>query len=125
MAFLQSEQLLLRIFIKKKFWQKRPRLDEQGFILPYDNTPVHRRRRRHPAHETPTIFTKIGAGRLLLVPQCEGGPGWAMAATYSLNTTGVGVTTSIAKEVFTAAFQRWYECCKKCSKLKGNFVEKS
>ena len=48
-----------------------------------------------------------------------------MAATYSLSTAWVGVTTTISKKVFTAAFRRWYECGKQCTKLKGNYVEKS
>ena len=48
-----------------------------------------------------------------------------MAATYNLNTAWVGVITTISKKVFAAALCRWYERCKKCTKLKGNKVEKS
>ena len=41
------------------------------------------------------------------------------------STAWVGVTTTISKKVFAAAFRRWYKRCKKCTKLKGNYVEKS
>ena len=78
-------------------------------------------RRRHPGHEIPTLFTEIGTGRLSHMKEALDGQ---MAATYSLNTTWVGVTTTISQKVF-AAFWQWYEYCKKCTKLKGNYAENS
>jgi [histone H3]-lysine36 N-dimethyltransferase SETMAR len=43
----------------------------------------------------------------------------------SLKQTWEGVTKSIAKEEFAAAFRRCYERCKKCVRIGGDYVEKS
>ena len=86
MAFLQSGHLLLKIFLNK-FRPKKTRLAGKGSIFYFDIFPMQSVAvvgvcfaagcRQHPVHETPTIFTKMGPGRLLLVSLCEGGPGWA------------------------------------------------
>ena len=76
MAFLQSGHLLLKIFLNK-FRPKRTRLAGKDSIFYCCCSRSLVRRRQHPVHETPTIFTIMGPGRLLLVSRCEGGPGWA------------------------------------------------
>ena len=75
---------------------------------------------KHPPY-SPKL---VQAGFLLFSHMKEALDG-QMAATYSLNTTWVGVTTTISQKVFAAAFWQWYEHCKKYTKLKGNYAEKS
>jgi hypothetical protein len=36
-----------------------------------------------------------------------------------------GVMQSITMEEFTVTFRRWLDCCKKCIRINGGYVEKS
>jgi hypothetical protein len=35
-----------------------------------------------------------------------------------------GIVRTIPKEDFAAAFRRWMECCEKCVRIGGDYVEK-
>ena len=61
-------------------------LADQGFVFHWDNAPLHTatvlleslvRRHHHPEPKTPALFAVSGGGRLHMVPQHKGGPGWA------------------------------------------------
>jgi hypothetical protein len=36
-----------------------------------------------------------------------------------------GVLRGVSKDDFAKAFVRWYECCEKCIRINGSYVEKS
>ena len=36
-----------------------------------------------------------------------------------------GAIKKLSKDDFTTAFKKWIDCCKKCGRLEGNYVETS
>ncbi len=43
----------------------------------------------------------------------------------SLKKTWEGVIRNITTDEFATAFWRWFECCEKCIRKDGGYVEKS
>ena len=132
MAFLQSGHLLLKIFLNK-FRPKSPRLAGKGSIFYFDIFPMqfvavvgvwfaaaNIQYMEHP----PFSLKWVQAG-FFLFPCVKEALDGQSAAADSLNTAWFGVTTTIAKKTIAAAFRRWYEGCKKCTKIEKNYVEKS
>ena len=123
---------VLRSFMKK-LRQKRPRLAEQGFVFHWDNAPVHTAaavREWFTANaiqrlEHPPYSPDLAPADFFLFPRVKEALAGHTLTADSLKTAWDGVTATITKEAFTAAFEKWYERCLKCIELKGNYVEKS
>ena len=124
--------MLLKIFLNK-FRPKRPRLAGKGSIFYFDIFPMqfvavvgvwfaaaNIQYMEHP----PFSLKWVQAG-FFLFPCVKEALDGQSAAADSLNTAWFRVTITIAKNTIAAAFRRWYEGCKKCTKIEKNYAEKS
>jgi histone-lysine N-methyltransferase SETMAR len=123
---------VLGIFMKR-MRQKRPRMVEQGFLFHWDNAPVHTAgvvgewfaARNIQVLEHPPYSPDLAPADFFLFPHVK-----EKLAGLTIPADGVkkawdGVTATISKEAFAAAFRRWFERCEKCIAIAGNYVEKS
>ncbi len=105
---------------------------EQEWWLHWDNAPVH---------TAATVVDFLAAKGVKTVPHPPYSPDLAPADFFlfpkmkaelagqtltqeTFKNSWEGVVRSIAKEDFAAALRRWKECCKKCIRVGGNYVEK-
>ena len=108
-------------------------MDEQGFMFHWDNAPVHTAvtvknwfaNHAIPVLEHPPYSPDLAPADFFLFPKVK-----ELLAGTNITADGIkqaweGVTRTIAKEDFTAAFRRWYERCNKCVEIGGDYVEKS
>ena len=123
MAFLQSGHLLLKIFLNK-FRPKRPRLAGKGSIFYFDIFPMQcvaavgvwfAAANIQYMKRTPFSLKWVQAG-FFLFPCVKEAHGWAKCCSGQ---------STITKKTIANAFWRWYEGCKKCTKIEKNYVEKS
>jgi len=117
----------------KVFRKKRPILASQDWFLHWDNSPVH---------TAAAVQAYLAAKSIQLIAHPPYSPDLAPADFFlfpkvKLELAGISMTKdtfkstweraikSLTKDDFATAFQRWFECCEKCIRISGNYVEKS
>ncbi len=122
---------VLGLFMKR-MRKKRPQMVEQGFVFHWDNAPVHTAAvvadwfaaRNIQRLEHPPYSPDLAPADFFLFPLVKDKLAGRTLAASKIKTAWDGVTATIPKEAFAAAFRRWFERCKKCVAIEGNYVEK-
>jgi hypothetical protein len=115
------------------FKKKRPNLAAQEWFFHWDNTPVHTAAvvkdwmaaRDFRLIDQPPYSPDLALADFFLFPTIKRQLASKTLTQETFKTMWEGAARNIAKEDYTAAFRRWYECCEKCVQIGGRYVEKS
>ena len=116
-----------------KLREKRPQLAENGFVFHWDNAPVHTAAvvrnwfadNAIPLLEHPAYSPDLAPADFFLFPKVKEALAGITIAADGVKNAWDGVTRTIAKEAYAAAFQRWFERSQKCVRIGGGYVEKT
>ena len=105
----------------------------KGFVFQWTNAPVHTAAvakdwfaaNAIPLLEHPPYSPDVTPVDFFLFPKVKEALAGNIIAADSVKNAWDGVTITIAKEAYAAAFQRWFERNKKCVRIGGGYVEKS
>ena len=123
---------VLGIFMKN-MRTKRPHMLTRDWFFHWDNAPVHTAaivRNWFAARDIQLLehapySPDLAPADFFLFPKVKEQQSGLTLTQDSLKTTWEGVTRSIDREEFAAAFRRWYERCEKCIQIGGGYVEKT
>ena len=123
---------VLGIFMKN-MRTKRPHMLTRDWFFHWDNAPVHTAaivRNWFAARDIQLLehapySPDLAPADFFLFPKVKEQLSGLTLTQDSLKTTWEGVTRSIHREEFAAAFRRWYERCQKCIQIGGGYVEKT
>ena len=118
----------------KRMKQKRLQMVDKGFILHWDNAPVHTTNvvtdflaskegvqvLRHPPYSP-----DLAPCDFFLFPKMKNKLAGESMSSETFHKMWFGVTATLIKDDFTAAYQKWLERQLKCIRVGGSFVEKS
>lgn len=122
----------LKMFLKR-LRQKRPELIKNGFILHWDNAPVHtaqtvqqflaKKNIEVLAH--PPYSPDLAPADYFLFPRVKADLAGEFLDAETFKTRWDGVVNTITKEQFGEAYQKWVHRHEKCVQLDGDYVEKN
>ena len=116
-----------------KLREKRLQLTEKGFVLHWDSAPVNKAAvvkdwfaaNAIPLLEYPHYSPDLTPVDFFLLQKVKKALAGITIAADGIKNAWNGVTRTIAKEAYAAAFQRWFERSQKCVRIGGGYVEKS
>ena len=113
--------------------QKRPEKVEAGFILHWDNAPVHTARIVRDFLATkdniemmdhPPYSPDLAPCDFFLFPKLKSKLAGEFLAVETFKKRWDRVTRSLTKDDFTACYTKWLERHRKCIRIAGGYVEK-
>jgi len=116
-----------------KLREKRPQLTEKGFVFNWDSVPVNTAAvvkdwftaNAIPLLEYPHYSPDLTPADFFLFPKVKEALAGITIAADGVKNAWDGVTRTITKEAYAAAFQRWFERSQKCVRIGGGYVEKT